>query len=57
MLKSRKLKPDGPNVRDAACRPQPKGTGGGFMAANGEDNSMIAVLLCALCANSQASGT
>jgi hypothetical protein len=51
MLKSRKLKPDGRNVRDAACRPQPNGTGGGFMAANGEDSSMIGDIVCLVALN------
>lgn len=42
MLRSRKLKLDGPKVRDAACRRQPKGiAGGGFIAANGDDSSMV----------------
>jgi len=42
MLKSLKLKLFGPNVRDAACRRQPNGTaGGGFMAASGDDSSMM----------------
>ena len=49
MLRSRKLKLDGPNVRDVACRPQPNGTGVGFMAANGEDSSMIDDIVCLGC--------
>jgi hypothetical protein len=49
MLKSRKLKLDRPKLPEGACRgrelgmsrPQPHGRGGGAIAANGEESSMV----------------
>jgi hypothetical protein len=51
MLRSRKLKLLPPNVADGAwrgralgmSRPHPHGRGGGCIAANGEENSMVKV--------------